>query len=81
MDYKTNYNEWLNSGELSDSGIAMLKALDEESIKDMFYSPLSFGTAGMRGVIDLGPNRMNDYTVKRATIGLAKFIVSKGKKL
>lgn len=80
MDYKTNYNEWLNSGELSDSDIAMLKALDEESIKDMFYSPLSFGTAGMRGVIDLGPNRMNDYTVKRATIGLAKFIVSKGKK-
>lgn len=80
MNYKMNYDEWLNSNELSDADIAILKALDEESIKDMFYAPLSFGTAGMRGIIDLGPNRMNIYTVKRATIGLAKFLISKGKK-
>lgn len=80
MDYLTNYKEWLNSNELSTEEKSYLEGLDEDTKKDMFFSPLSFGTAGMRGVIDLGPNRMNIYSVKRATIGLAKFILSKGKK-
>jgi len=78
MDYIESYNEWLNSKELTKSDIERLKSLTEDEKKEMFYGPLEFGTAGMRGILDLGTNRMNIFTVKRATKGLADFISSLG---
>ncbi len=78
MTYQQIYNEWLNSPELSKEDKEHLQNITEEEKKDMFYAPLQFGTAGMRGVIDMGTNRMNIFTVKRATKGLADYITSLG---
>lgn len=78
MDYQQNYREWLESDELSAEDKSRLTELSEEEKKEMFFCPLEFGTAGMRGVLDLGTNRMNTFTVKRATKGLADYITSLG---
>lgn len=78
MDYNASFNEWLNSGELSNEEKSRLLSLTEEEKKEMFYSPLAFGTAGMRGVLDVGTNRMNTYTVRRATKGLAEYVKTLG---
>lgn len=76
MDIKTTYNEWLEKAILDPDLIEELKAVanDEEQIADRFYKDLEFGTAGLRGVIGAGSNRMNVYTVCRATQGLADFL-------
>lgn len=76
MDIKTAYNEWLEKAVLDPDLIEELKAVadDEEQIADRFYKDLEFGTAGLRGVIGAGSNRMNVYTVCRATQGLADFL-------
>ncbi len=79
MDYIENYNSWLKSNEIDEHDRARLMSLSEDEKKEMFYCPLAFGTAGMRGVIDLGTNRMNMFTVRRATKGLADYILSLGK--
>lgn len=79
MDAKQIYTQWLNEPELEESLKAELSNLSEEEICDRFYSDLSFGTAGMRGIISAGTNRMNDHTVMRATKGLALYILSQGK--
>lgn len=78
MDYQQSYLEWLNSPELSREDKQRLLELTENEKKEMFFSPLEFGTAGMRGVLDVGTNRMNVFTVKRATQGLAQYIISLG---
>ena len=78
MDYKENYALWLASDELTATEKAELEKMDENTRKECFWNPLEFGTAGMRGVIDLGTNRMNRFTVKRATKGLADYILSLG---
>ncbi len=78
MDYKDYFSEWLHNNELDESERKRLSSLTEEEKKEMFYKPLEFGTAGMRGIIDLGTNRINRFTVKRATKGLADFINSLG---
>jgi len=78
MDYIKSYNEWLESEELTKEDKSRLLELTEEEKKEMFYGPLEFGTAGMRGVLDMGTNRMNIFTVKRATKGLAEFIKTQG---
>ena len=78
MTYQESFNEWLNSNELSAEDKARLQELNEAEKKEMFFGPLEFGTAGMRGVLDLGTNRMNVWTVKRATKGLADYIRTLG---
>ncbi len=79
MGYIENYNEWLGSNEVDQHEKARLLSLTDKEKKEMFYGPLSFGTAGMRGVLDVGTNRMNVHTVKRATKGLADYVCSLGK--
>ncbi len=78
MDLKEKYMHWINNSDKSTS--AELKALEgnEAEINDRFYTGLEFGTAGIRGVIGAGSNRMNRYTVAKATEGYAKYILSVG---
>ena len=79
-DYEERYNEWLNNpviDEESKKELLSLKGNDTE-IEDRFYKDLEFGTAGLRGVIGIGTNRMNKYTVTKATQGLANYIVKQG---
>lgn len=71
------YNKWLNSNMLSTSEKEELKSIanDEKEIESRFYTDLSFGTAGMRGVRGIGRNRMNKYNIRKATQGLANYII------
>lgn len=82
MDYKKVYEEWLSNPYFDDATKAELKAIaeDEKEIKERFYADLEFGTAGLRGIIGAGTNRMNVYTVRKATQGLANYILSVGAK-
>ncbi len=82
MSYKDEYKKWCEDTYFDESTRNELKALkDEEEIKDRFYRNLEFGTGGLRGVIGAGTNRMNVYTVRKATQGLANFIIKeKGEK-
>ena len=80
MDYLQKYSEWLNN-ELFDNDTKneLLKIKDDdEEIKDRFYKDLEFGTAGLRGIMGAGTNRMNKYTVTKATQGLANYILKQG---
>lgn len=80
MDYKEKYEEWLNDPYFDEDTKAELKGIagDENEIKERFYKDLEFGTAGLRGVIGAGTNRLNIYTVRKATQGLANYILKKG---
>ena len=78
MSWKEMYDEWRNSKEISAECAAWLDSYDEKEREDAFYKSLEFGTAGMRGVIAPGTNRMNKFTVRRATKGLADYINSLG---
>lgn len=81
MAYKEKYNMWLEDGFFDKETKKELRAIeDEEEIEDRFYRDLEFGTAGIRGKIGAGTNRMNKYTVSLATQGLASTIVNKGEK-
>ena len=77
MNYKELYNDWLSNPYFDDDTKAELEAIksDEKEIEDRFYRELEFGTAGLRGVIGAGTNRMNIYTVRKATQGLANYII------
>lgn len=77
MDYKEKYEEWCNNPFFDEATKEELKSIsgNDEEIQDRFYKDLEFGTAGLRGVIGAGTNRMNIYTVGKATQGLANFIV------
>ena len=76
MSYKDKYNQWL--GFADDDTMAELEALkDEKEIEARFYKDLAFGTGGLRGVMGAGSNRMNKYTVGKATLGLARYLKSK----
>ena len=81
MDYRKNYQLWLNDERLCAEGKAELKALeqDEKALEYRFGGEMEFGTAGMRGIIGYGINVMNIYTVMRATQGLAEWIKTLGK--
>lgn len=72
MDYKERYNEWLLFDD--DTKQELLKITDEKEFEDRFYKDLAFGTGGMRGIMGAGPNRMNRYTISRATLGLANYL-------
>lgn len=76
-DYKKIYEEWLSNPYFDEETKAELKAIadDENEIKERFYMDLEFGTAGLRGIIGAGINRMNIYVVRRATQGLANYII------
>lgn len=80
MDYKANYQSWLNDARLCEEGKEDLLAManDEKAIEYAFGGELEFGTAGMRGIIGYGMNKMNIYTVMRATQGLSEFIKTLG---
>ena len=81
MNYREKYISWIEDDYYNLETKKELKAieLDEEEIKDRFYTDLKFGTAGLRGKLGAGSNRMNIYTVARAAQGLAATIISKGK--
>ena len=78
MGYKENYESWLNNPYFDEDTRNELKSIEgnEKEIEDRFYMDLEFGTAGLRGVIGAGTNRMNIYTVRQATQGLANYIIS-----
>lgn len=78
MSYQENYQAWLDFEYLPDYLRNDLLAMDEKTKEDAFYTTLEFGTAGMRGLIGAGINRINIYVVRQATEGLAKLIESKG---
>ncbi|MGT2799218.1 phospho-sugar mutase [Streptococcus marmotae] len=78
MTYQEQYQTWLNYTELPDYLQEDLRNMDEKTKEDAFYTSLEFGTAGMRGLIGAGTNRINIYVVRQATEGLARLIESKG---
>lgn len=76
MNYKDKYNEWLAFAD--ENTKAELESItDEKEIEDRFYKDLAFGTGGLRGIMGAGSNRMNCYTVGKATLGLARYLKSK----
>lgn len=81
MGYKEIYESWLNNPYFDKETKAELESIagNEKEIEDRFYTELEFGTAGLRGVIGAGTNRMNIYTVRKATQGLANYIKKVGK--
>ena len=78
MTYQENYQKWVDFAELPDYLRQDLENMDEKTKEDAFYTNLEFGTAGMRGLIGAGTNRINIYVVRQATEGLARLIESKG---
>ena len=79
MDYKSIYQEWLEKAT-EDAELAQeLRDIkdDNDAVYDRFYTPLKFGTAGLRGKLGAGTNRMNIYVVRHATQGLANYIKNK----
>ncbi|MBQ9461114.1 MAG: phospho-sugar mutase [Clostridia bacterium] len=77
MEIKEIYKSWLENAVDDQDLITELAAMNENDIKESFYRELKFGTAGLRGIIGAGTNRMNIYTVRKATQGLANFLVGK----
>jgi phosphoglucomutase len=72
--YKERYAEWLTFDE--DTKAELLVIVDEKELEDRFYKNVSFGTGGLRGLMGAGTNRMNSYTVKKASLGLAKYVLA-----
>ncbi len=75
MNYKDKYNRWLAFDK--ETNEELLAITDEKEIEDRFYKDLAFGTGGLRGIMGAGTNRMNAYTVGKATLGLAKYLKNK----
>ena len=82
MNYLEEYKKWCEANEFDEETKKELLSIkdDKMEIEDRFYQELEFGTAGLRGVIGAGTNRMNKYTVGKATQGLAKYILEQGTK-
>ena len=79
MDYRKNYEAWLSSEWIDEDTKKELRALtDEKEIEDRFHKSLEFGTAGLRGILEAGSNRMNKYTVGLATEAFARVIEKAG---
>ena len=78
MSYMDTYTKWCTDSYFDEDTKKELKAFEgnDEEVKDRFYRQLEFGTGGLRGVIGAGTNRMNIYTVRQATQGLANYIIS-----
>ena len=78
MDYREIYEKWLNHPNLSDEQMQELKDMSEQQIKDAFFTDVAFGTAGMRGLMGMGPNRLNIFTIRKATQGFANYLNNNG---
>ncbi len=78
MDYRKVYESWLGDSSVDEITKAELRGIasDEREIEDRFYQELEFGTGGLRGVLGAGSNRLNIYTIRKATQGLANYILS-----
>lgn len=74
MSYKDVYNAWLNHPNVDDKTKEQLQKMSEKEIEDAFYTDIKFGTAGMRGIMGLGSNRINIYTIRKATLGFARYL-------
>ena len=74
--YKERYAEWLTFDEETKSELVSI--IDEKELEDRFYKNVSFGTGGLRGLMGAGTNRMNSYTVKKASMGLANYVLAQG---
>ncbi|MGM9873477.1 MAG: phospho-sugar mutase [Bacilli bacterium] len=77
MNIEDNYNRWLNSSKVSQHIKDQLKAMKPEEKADAFFKDVEFGTAGMRGVLGPGTNRLNDFTIRKATVGFAIYLIEK----
>lgn len=77
MDFRERANQWLASNRVSESDKSFIRSCNDEELEDMFGADLEFGTAGLRGELGPGTNRINILVVRRATIGLARFILDK----
>ncbi len=75
MDYKKTYTEWITNPNINPEIKKQLEEMSEECIKQSFYDNLSFGTAGMRGIMGPGTNRLNLYTIRKATLGYANYLI------
>ena len=75
MDYNTNYERWLNHPAVDEAMKAELASMGEKEKEDAFYTNVEFGTAGMRGILGPGTNRMNIYTIRKANVGFAKYVL------
>ena len=76
MTYKDKYLQWLSFAD-EDTKSELKSITDDKEIEDRFYKDLAFGTGGLRGIMGAGSNRMNRYTVGKATLGLARYLKSK----
>ncbi len=77
-DYKARYEEWCRKADAASQAELLAIRGDDKEIQERFYKDLEFGTAGLRGILGAGCNRMNMYTVRRATQGLASYVLQKG---
>ena len=78
MDYKDKYRQWRHEASLDPEMRAELESLSEDAIKEAFYTDLSFGTGGLRGQMGVGTNRVNIYTIRKATEGFARYLKANG---
>ena len=70
-----NYQRWLNSPRVEEATKEELRKMSQAQIDDAFFKDVEFGTAGMRGVLGPGTNRLNDFTVRKATVGFAEYLL------
>ena len=77
MRVETEYQRWLNSSKVSEADKEILRKMSDKEKDDAFFKDVEFGTAGMRGILGPGTNRLNEFTVKKATIGFAKYLLEK----
>lgn len=73
------YNRWLNSSKVSNKDKIILRQMDQPTIDDAFFKNIEFGTGGMRGILGPGTNRLNEFTIRKATIGFAIYLLNKYK--
>ena len=79
MSYEKRYQFWLNQKDLDPNLLEELIQLNEEQIEEVFYNDLSFGTGGLRGLMGVGTNRVNVYTIRKATLGFANYLLKNNK--
>ena len=79
MSYKDAYNKWLNHPCLDTKYKEELLKMSDKEIEDAFYKDIQFGTAGMRGIMGIGTNYINIFTIRKATLGFANYLLSRGK--
>ena len=76
MNYNEKYQKWVSKEDLDPALKAELLSMDETAKEDAFYTDVEFGTAGMRGILGAGTNRLNIYVIQKANVGFAKYIAS-----